>query len=658
MPEDQYWTEPQSDYDSRRKAFVEFSSAAPGRGGRGGLFAQISRLESGSGPIDEGSIRDALSHVDARNDCADFTVCGLLRILLQYADSPLLSPDLSEAISRTLIGFKYWIDEPGEDDMMCFWSENHQIMFHSDEYLAGQLFSDHTFPNVGETGVWHQARARDRILRWIDLKSRVGFSEWDSNCYYDEDMAPLLNLADFAEDEEVARRATMILDVMFFDMAVDSFRGTYGTSHGRTYPGHVLSGRREATSGVQKIAWGLGCFNSPSNMTAVSLATSRRYRVPRAIELLAQDMPDELTNRERQSLRIEDAAELGIRFDDPDTAVLVWGAGKFANQRNVEATLGLADRFRSHRFGIVIRPYAEAVLGTYKELEAQGIPHDGDLDRTTLSQVNKVAYRTPDYQLSTAQDYRKGKPGFQQHIWQATLSPDAIVFTLHRGNADEERYKYWVGRFPRAVQHKNLLFALYDVPESPLPGPKTVFPPGAGGNAVPSPGPSEEELLPHTVAAFPRSAFDEVCEASGWVMARKGAGYLALRSQQPAEWTPDGVLRGEGLVAQGRRNIWVCQLGREAVDGAFADWCQRIEEADLEFGELSVRYGAPGIGEARCEWDGAFTVGGEEIQLHGYPRFDNPYGASAYGSGEYAVAFGDHRLKLDFQAGTREVTSP
>ena len=43
---------------------------------------------------------------------------------------------------------------------MCFWSENHQIMFHSDEYLAGQLFHDRTFTNISEPGSWHVEKAR------------------------------------------------------------------------------------------------------------------------------------------------------------------------------------------------------------------------------------------------------------------------------------------------------------------------------------------------------------------------------------------------------------------------------------------------------------------------------------------------------------------
>jgi hypothetical protein len=81
--------------------------------------------------------------------------------------------------------------------------------------------------------------SKTRILRWIDLKARTGFAEWDSNVYYDEDMTPLLNLADFAEDDEIRTRAAMILDVMFLDMAVDSYRGIYGSSHGRSYPGSI-----------------------------------------------------------------------------------------------------------------------------------------------------------------------------------------------------------------------------------------------------------------------------------------------------------------------------------------------------------------------------------------------------------------------------------
>ena len=550
-----------------------------------------------------------------------------------------------------MLGFKYWIVDPG-DEMMCFWSENHQLGFHACEYLVGQRYPDAIFANTGRSGRWHLERARPKVLRWLDLKSRVGFSEWDSNTYQRVNVQNLTNLADYASDTEVATKAGMMLDLIFFDMAVDSFRGVYGCSHGRAYPPGVTSGRRESTSSLQRIAWGLGVLNDPNHDAALGLATSRRYRLAKTIEALAQELPEELINRERQGLDIEEAARFGLNESDLDQAMLLWDSGS-RSAAHVERTLARAEGYCSHRFKVVIRPYAEALRGTYRALAECGTPCEGDLDRTAMWPVDKYTYRTPDYQLACAQDYRKGLTGFQQHIWQATLGPDAIVFALHRGSASDESYKYWVGRFPRAAQYKNLLIALYDIPESPLPGPKTIIPPEAGGNAMPSVGPAEEELVPRTVAVFPRWAFDEVIECNSWVLARKGQGYLALRSQRPTRWTKDGVLKGEGLIAEGRRNAWICQLGREASDGPFAAWAARIAAAEVEFGELAVRYQAPGLGEARMAWDGPFTVDGREISLHGYPRFDNPYCHAEYGESCYEIAFGNRRLILDFAAGRR-----
>jgi hypothetical protein len=406
---------------------------------------------------------------------------------------------------------------------------------------------------------------------------------------------------------------------------------------------------------VQKLAWGMGVFNNPSSMTAVSLATSR-YRVPDLIEAIAQAQPAELINRERHSFEINEASRYGLSFHHLDTAMIAWGAGLYAPQVGVEGTLRLADRFNSHRFNVVMRPYAEAVYGTYQELDAQEIPHEGDLDRTSMTQVNKVTYRTPDYQLSSAQDYRKGKLGFQQHIWQATLGPTAVVFAFHRGNEDEASYKYWVGRFPRVGQYKNLLIAIHNTPEKTLPGPKTIVPPDASGNAMPSPGPAEEELLSYTVAVFPRSAFDQVIEQNGWIFGRKDEGYLALYSRQPTRWTSVGVLRGEGLIADGRQNIWICQMGRQAVDGPFEAWCERIAQASLECDGLSVFYRAPGLGYARYAWEDDFSVGGQTVAQHDYRRFDNPYCQAEFGSGYYDIHYANKRLILDFEAARREMS--
>ena len=644
---DRYASEPRADFDSRRVEILEAAAASSG----GGLSAQVAKLALNRGPLDETVIRRSIAKIDRRDDTADFDAVSLLR--LYRSESPLLSSGLRQEIRATLLRFKYWVDEPGTD-LLSMWSENHQIGYHTAELLAGQFFPDEIFHNNGKSGAWHRDAARIRILRWIEIKAKVGFSEWDSNSYYPVTMSALLALAEFAADRDIASRAAMLLDVMFFDMAVDSFRGTYGTSHGRCYTGTVLGGgRSEGTSSLQYLAWGLG---SPGGGDAtIGLAAGKSYHVARTIEALARDLPEEFVNRERQSLLIEDAKKFGLYYTNPDDFWLLNEGGKFRTIENIEAGYRITDRWRDtlHRYGVVIKPYGDAVLATYRELAAQGKPIP-DLDRTSLQRVDKITYRTPDYQLSTAQDYRKGAPGFQQHIWQATVGPDTPVFTINPGPTS----KYWQGRFPRNGQFKNVLIAIYNIPAEQPPGPKTVVPPDAGGNASPSPSPSEDTLVPRTYAVFRRALFDEVAQKFNWTFARKGRAYVALWSKQPTAWSEHGVLGGDGLVAEGRQNIWICQLGREAIDGSFAAWTEKISAAPVAFdaAALAIDYRAPGLGKISFGWDGPLRVDGRPEPLTDYARFDNPYCISPYGSGRYDIAHAGQRLVIDFKTGEHRET--
>ncbi len=636
-----------SNYEQRKRAFLEYSAQSKSGGGRTGFLSQLCRLELSQGPIDEDCIRAALEHVNNRKDCSDFTFVGLMRLCYQYPQHSLLSPQLLKEIHTTVLNFKYWVDEPGHD-LMFFWTENHQILFHSAEYLAGQLFPTHTFPNANLTGAQHMAKARTKILNWINLRARIGFSEWDSNCYYDEHMAPLINLADFAADPIIASAASKLLDVMFFDIAVDSINGVFATSHGRTYPRHALNEDGDALTTTQKIAFDKGAFTSANSMTAVSLATSYRYQVPEIIQQIANHSPEEITNLERHSFNLENANALGIHPSDPETAMPMWAAGMFANRITAHQTLQLADQFQSGCFNLIIRPYVNAVLKSYEALDNAHIEHDGDMDRRTLSEVNKITYRTPDYQLSCAQDFRKGKLGFQQHIWQATLSNNTPVFTLHRGSEDNKSLKYWQGRLPRAAQIQNCVIAIYNIPDQPPLGPPTEFPPEAEGNAAPSPAPSEEILLPYTVAAFPRQKFDKVIEQNGWICAQKDNGYIALKSQHPTEWTPDFIFDTEGFIAQGRQNIYICQLGRQAIDGNFETWCEKITSSSVTYNDLTVTYHAPNLGEIQFGWNNPLIYNGKEISLRNYPRFENPYCHTEYNTGIYDIQFQDQQLQHTF----------
>ena len=175
MPTTPYVPTPQGDFESRRLAYLRYC-AAHSPGGRTGFFSQIARLELGQ-DVDEAPFHEAFTVVDARLDCSDFTIGGLLRILYLYRESPHISRDLIEKIEARVLGFKYWWDEAQGDNRRCYWTENHQIIFHSDELLAAQLFPDAVFANSGRDATYHREHALHLIRRWFDFRARFGFSE-------------------------------------------------------------------------------------------------------------------------------------------------------------------------------------------------------------------------------------------------------------------------------------------------------------------------------------------------------------------------------------------------------------------------------------------------------------------------------------------------
>ena len=202
---------------------------------RVGFFSQIARLELGR-PVDEQAFRKAIDFVYSRRDCCDFSVGGLLRVLYLYHDSPLLSRELVADIEACVLRFKFWWDEEAGDNRRCYWTENHQIIFHSDELLAAQLFPDKTFENSGKDAQYHIDHALHLIRRWFDYRARFGFSEWLSNCYFEEDLLALVNLHDFAQQEDIRLLAKQTIDIILFEMALHTYRGIMGSTHGRTYP--------------------------------------------------------------------------------------------------------------------------------------------------------------------------------------------------------------------------------------------------------------------------------------------------------------------------------------------------------------------------------------------------------------------------------------
>jgi hypothetical protein len=641
---DTFSTEPfASVYSERRNALLDHWLHNPAPQTNKALYYELLRLAAG-GDIHEGIFHAALDYIDLRQDCADFVLHGILRLLYQFRKGDAVSPDLLNRARETVLNFKYWPDEPGVDSM-CTWTENHQILFNAGAYLAGQLFPEEIFTNSEQRGSEKMEVTRTRILRWLDLRFRTGFSEWLSHVYYDEDLTPLVNLVDFCQDEEIRRRATMVIDLLLFDMALNHFRGMFGSSHGRSYENTKKWVHQESTTDTTKVLFGTGIFSGFDNMSASPIALSTQYRMPQVLYEIANDQKRSgAVHRQRMGIRLAEAERWGLSFEDLEDGMVLLSLEAYAHPRTIRLVMQMFDAFNWWE-NAFFRPFKDlrkfiVILRRLHLLPMLAKLFEKDITRNTREEVNLTTYRTPDYMLSSAQDYRPGYGGDQQHIWQATLGSDAVCFTTHPAKKTGPSPNYWTGsgNLPRVAQVQNVVIAIYRISTRP--------------------GLYVTHRLLFTHAWLPRDQFDEVLERDGWVFARREEGYLALRSQHPYHWqTETGEDHMREIIAPGKENIWICELGRRAVDGAFDTFVDRICNAPLHFQGTNVTYHSPSQGRLTFGRQGDLRQNEKAVPLEDYPRYDNPYCQVEFPSNDIVIRHGDHWLELNWREGERKASS-
>lgn len=614
-------------YSDRLKALLDLHAANAG----GDSFPETVRMSLGHLP-DEQGMAGALQRIDSRHDCADFAMHGLLRLMYRFGESDMLSEGFRGLARKSILGFKYWPDEPGVDSM-CYWSENHFILFSSAGYLAGQLYPDATFTNSGRTGREQMERFRPRVLRWLDLRFRSGFSEWFSNVYYEEDIAAIIDLIEFSKDEEISRRASMVMDMMLLDLALNSFHGTFGCTHGRSYEHNKKSGMADSMHSTIKLFFGMNHFDV-GDMDSTAFALSRRYQMPQVIYDIAADLDrPEMLNRQRSGIKLDDAWRWGLDYNRLEDGMTFLTLEAYSHPKIIKLMMRMLDEYHwwDNSF---FEPFAKQRKMLEMANNANFLPLVAwflrkDIQRNVREEVNTYTYRTPDYMLSTAQDYRSGFGGDQQHIWQATLGVDACCFTTHPVDNTGSSPTYWTGSgiLPRSAQIKNVNITIYKASA------KKSF---AG------------QSLPFTHAWLPREKFDEVVEQDGWIFARKGDGYLALWSQHPYRWQTDGPDKDCEVIVPGMRNIWICEVGRKAVEGEFTAFVDRIRHAAISAKGLHVRYASPSQGTLDFGWRGSFKQNGKPVLLHDYARYENPYIETSFPAQVVKVRCGDHTLTLNW----------
>ncbi len=521
-----------------------------------GLFAEIAKMELGRWPkVKADVIEAAIQRVRRREHDSEVDLLGLLGMMYRYRRHPSFPSQLRRSLEKGILEFRYWANEPG-DDALCFQSEGDQILFHTCEILAGQLYPRRIFANSGQDGRWHRARGEQRAISWLHQRGTQGFREWDSHRGFERIVLALSHLVDLARSRPVWELAAVVMDKLFFTIALNSYRGVFGSTHGDTCTPMIKNGRLEPTAGISRLMWGMGTWNHHL-MGTVSLACAKEYELPSIIPDIAADLPEEMWNRERHAGEME-----GRR----DGAASSW-------------------------------------------------------------EVNKVTYKTPDYMLCSAQDYHPGERGSREHIWQATLGPDAIVFVTHppcMSEKDSLCPNFWHGNsiLPRVVQWRDMLIAIYKLPEN--------------------------DWLGFTHAYFPVFAFDEHVLRDGWAFARKGEGYLALTASQGLEFIARGPGAYRELRSYGQHNVWLCHMGRTAQDGSFGEFQEKVLALDVAFEGLSARCTTLRGQSLAFAWEGPLLVDGKEQPIIGFKHYENPYCVADWPTSQMEIRFGDYLLKLRF----------
>ncbi len=672
----------------RGDAYLGFATATLHAGSPVNVIAHLERRRRDPGfavdiaTVSPAALADVFAKIDTMEDPSDFDMMYLLWLWLGARRD--LPADTAAAIEQRLLAFKYWYTDPtppGIIDDKWYWSENHRIIFHMLEYLAGQEFPDRVFSISGLTGAAHRARARARILAWIEERSRFGFFEWHSNVYYLKDINPLLLLAEYAADEEIACRAAMVLDALLLDIAVHLQQGVFGAPHGRSYMKDKWSGLAEDTFGLQKLLFDDTAFDyaSSSDAGVLGFVTARRYRPPEVLRRIARSERVGV-DRQRMGVRMDLFAPLaaptrppaGFSYSDPEDLAFWWSMGAITAWPVLPLTLQTIEQYSLWDTELfqdfaTLRPFA-ADVGQATQL-AHGLARAIAFGLT--AEVNTYTWRSPEVSLATAQDYRAGDYGAQYHAWQATLDAEALVFTtlptdpvtrsplLQWPDGDG----YWSGTImPRSAQHQRVGMHVY-APQyvSSATPPFDAF-----------------AYQPSTHAFLPQERFDEVRRRGNWTIARKGQGYLALWSWRLPDWQPysaetlaaRGFTQSFDLVAPGGAdNVWIVEVARAAEWPSFDAFAAAVEAAPVTAAPLGtgaggvsrgfdVRYGSPSAGLLTFGTSAPLTVDGRVQRIHDYPRMHNAWVYARHGSRALQARDGGYSMRLHFPRGLRLLSAP
>ncbi|BCJ96761.1 hypothetical protein acsn021_43300 [Anaerocolumna cellulosilytica] len=219
--------------------------------------------------------RNSFMKISKKEDCSDFYLAAMMMLAKRYRE--YISDELYEEIHQLVLGFRYWIDEPG-NDVMWYFSENHAMLFHLAQYLGGGLYPDDTFTVSGRKGKEQYAIGKKRLMDWFHTFFQYGYAEWNSATYIPVDLIGFFVLYEMAPDKDMKDIAKKALDYTFRIISYNMFEGVMSSSYGRAYEETLKAREQIEPNFLEWVTTGVGHLTL--NSRAVTLYCLSDYLPP------------------------------------------------------------------------------------------------------------------------------------------------------------------------------------------------------------------------------------------------------------------------------------------------------------------------------------------------------------------------------------------
>ncbi len=597
-------------------------------------------------------------YMKSRFDCADFRAQMLFKI---YKDCNL-SDKCSNLIKEAFIGFKYFIDEPG-DDSMCYWSENHQILFAVSEYLAGQEWPEEVFKNNGKTGKEHKKTAETRIEAWMKQRFNYGFSEYLSNNYLAEDIAPMANFIAYADDKNLVEQMKIIMDILWLDVALNSVNNRFVAVSSRMYGNNKAANCiGNSIQSAMNILWGNSAAKKPNYIVLCFTDAVEKglYSLPEAIKDIA--LSDEtFVSKMSCGLSPDDMITENLLGQSDECIMAQTGAETFTNHQVIRNTLEYLRKNNLYK-NKFLAYFKFLNLTVFKCVNWQKFARKNDImpHGIALGRGNIYTFRNAHYSMSTDICKDVGVCGAQDHVWSANIAEDLALFTTHPAGNGNGKYGaspgYWVGngRRPMSVQNENVNITIYKLPVKKRLG--------------------ESAVASITHAYMPKDFYDEFELCGSTVFARKNDVFVALISNGELKFKPfdqnsaNGILKGRKFPDKkefkcefdlcrfgGDYHIYITELS-DSDKETFDEFRTRIKNNAVNFGcDGSADYSTDS-GVLSVSYDGKFEINGTPAEKI-FDRYDSKFCKAERKADSITVDSGKNRLILDFKNAKRSIGS-